>query len=40
MRLIRIYLAVCRLGLARWHGDRREAHLAAVERYLEGVTHE
>lgn len=40
MRLIRIYLALIRLRLARWHGDSRERHLAAVATYLGGLHHE
>lgn len=34
MRLALVYIALFRIALARWHGDQRDRHLAAVERYV------
>ncbi|WP_291363157.1 hypothetical protein [Devosia sp.] len=40
MRWIRSHIALVRLALARWHGECRERHMAAVAVYLEGLQHE
>lgn len=40
MRWLRIHIALARLAMARWHGQCRERHLAAVHAYLEGLPHE
>lgn len=40
MRLVRLYLALSRLAVARWHRRQHEAHLDAVQRYLQGLPDE
>lgn len=39
MRMLSLGIVFIRLRLARWHGDARERHLAAVASYLGRADH-
>ena len=39
MRMLGLCMVFVRLRLARWHGDARESHLAAVASYLGRADH-